>query len=83
MAKQMNSQSLPSLWMLVALGVLFLSAQPMRAQVAGGTILGTVTDPGGAVIPNAQVTMKDSATGRVSHREHKLVWFLHSNQPAA
>jgi len=52
-----------SMWILVAAGVLILNSEPMKAQVAGGTILGTVTDPGGAVIANAEVTIKDTATG--------------------
>lgn len=34
-----------------------------HAQVAGGTVLGTVSDPSGAVVKNAQVAVKDQATG--------------------
>ena len=33
-----------------------------RAQVAGGSIVGTVTDPSGAVVANAEVTITDRAT---------------------
>lgn len=44
---------------------LFSYPLPLRAQVAGGTILGTVSDASGAVVPNAQVTIKDVATGVV------------------
>jgi hypothetical protein len=36
---------------------------PAGAQVAGGTILGTITDASGGVIPNAQVSIKNVATG--------------------
>src|SRR5579864_9052761 len=34
-----------------------------EAQVAGGTILGAVTDPSGAAVASAQVTIKNVATG--------------------
>ena len=46
---------------LVAL--VFLLGTALHAQVAGtGTIQGTVTDPTGAVIPDAQVTLIETAT---------------------
>jgi Carboxypeptidase regulatory-like domain len=39
-------------------GLFWLSAAPIQAQLAGnGAITGTVTDPSGAVIPNATVTV--------------------------
>jgi Carboxypeptidase regulatory-like domain/TonB dependent receptor/TonB-dependent Receptor Plug Domain len=54
---------------VVAMGVflafvfcLFVSA-PVRAQVTGATLSGTVTDASGAVIANAQVSIKNTATG--------------------
>src|SRR6202030_3340693 len=54
---------------LVAMGVflafvlcLFVSV-PVRAQVTGATLSGTVTDASGAVIANAQVAIKNTATG--------------------
>jgi outer membrane receptor protein involved in Fe transport len=46
----------------VALTGLLLSV-PLSAQVAGGTLSGTVTDQSGAVIPNGQVSIKNVATG--------------------
>lgn len=36
---------------------------PLYAQVVGGTFSGTVSDPTGAVIPNVQVSIKNTATG--------------------
>lgn len=39
------------------------SAVPVASQTFRGTILGTVTDPNGAVIPEAAVTAKNIATG--------------------
>jgi hypothetical protein len=54
---------------LVAMGVflafvlcLFVSV-PVCAQVTGATLSGTVTDASGAVIANAQVSIKNTATG--------------------
>jgi len=36
---------------------------PMRAQVTGGTITGTVTDTSGGAITNAEIYIKNTATG--------------------
>lgn len=41
----------------------FLSVFAIYAQTATGTILGSVSDPSGAVIPNASVTISNKATG--------------------
>ncbi|GAC1680639.1 MAG: hypothetical protein PVS2B2_19120 [Candidatus Acidiferrum sp.] len=41
---------------------LFLSV-PTQAQVAGGTLSGTITDPSGGEVPLAQVVIKNVATG--------------------
>ena len=50
---------------LVVLALLFPNSFPANAQVAGGTILGKVTDPSGAVLANAEITIKDVSTGVV------------------
>ncbi len=46
---------------LIAIGVPF--PHPVRAQVAGATLTGTVTDSSGATIPKAQLTITDLSTG--------------------
>ena len=46
---------------LLILAILF--STPARAQVAGGTLSGTVFDPSGAGIPKATVVIKNVATG--------------------
>lgn len=48
---------------VVALGMSLLFSAQTRAQVTGATLSGTVTDASGAVIPNAQVSIKNTATG--------------------
>src|SRR5579871_3296404 len=46
---------------LLIIGLLISS--PTYAQVAGATLSGTVTDPSGAGIPNAHLSIKNTATG--------------------
>src|SRR6266853_1409349 len=47
----------------VALTMLSINAPRSLAQVAGGTLTGTITDKTGSEIPNAQIVIKDLATG--------------------
>ena len=47
----------------LVLGFLLLAATGLMAQTFRGTILGTVTDPAGAVISGAKVTVRNTATG--------------------
>jgi hypothetical protein len=59
-------RSFRAICVLAALiSILFSGSPTIHGQVAGGTILGTVSDTSGAVIANAQVTIKDVATGVV------------------
>jgi len=50
---------------LPALLLAALSAPALHAQQARGTILGTITDPSGAAVPNADVTVTNTGTGAV------------------
>src|SRR2546423_8042638 len=51
-----------SLTMTAVLLLLFLGAQPLRAQVDTGTLLGTVTDASGAPVNGARVTLTNEGT---------------------
>jgi carboxypeptidase family protein len=43
--------------------IIFFATMPAFAQAGRGSISGTVTDPSGAVVPAAQVVLRDPATG--------------------
>ncbi|HTS56029.1 MAG TPA: TonB-dependent receptor, partial [Terriglobales bacterium] len=47
----------------IGLAIVFLAAVSLWAQTFRGTILGTVTDPSGAVLGGATVTVKNAGTG--------------------
>ena len=64
----MSSRRIPSVYLsagiatiLLILGIIFPTA--VMAQVAGGTISGTITDPSEKSIPEAQVSITNVATG--------------------
>src|SRR5712692_3829346 len=48
---------------LVILAIAVLSASPAYAQVSGATLSGTITDPSGAAIAGAKVSIANTATG--------------------
>jgi hypothetical protein len=53
----------------ICLVFLLLAAVSLSAQTFRGTILGTVTDPTGAVVAGAKVTVKNTGTGLVRTTE--------------
>ncbi|MBV9074649.1 MAG: carboxypeptidase regulatory-like domain-containing protein, partial [Acidobacteria bacterium] len=52
-----------------ALAILVASFFPsaLSAQTVGATLSGTITDPSGSVIPNAQVAIVNNGTGAVTN----------------
>jgi protocatechuate 3,4-dioxygenase beta subunit len=48
---------------LLCLSSIVITAPTLRAQTLYGSIVGTVTDQSGAVVPNAQVKAVNPATG--------------------
>lgn len=50
-------------WVLLAAALVTLAPAPAAAQLTTGTIVGTVTDQTGAVLPGVDVTIKNTNTG--------------------
>jgi len=49
--------------------IIFLTPCPLHAQNWNSHLEGLITDPSGAVIPQAQVTLKNTASGQVRHTQ--------------
>lgn len=66
-------------WALALSLVLFFVMSNAHAQEFRGTISGTVTDPSGAVVSNALVTVTETNTGTVVSIEDPLFAEMRSN----
>lgn len=59
----MPRRKMPGTQMILIVASFCLGLRPLNAQLESGAILGTVTDPSQAVIPNAKVTLTNEETG--------------------
>src|ERR1700674_111267 len=59
----MNSRTVESMLFASILCLAVVISLPLRAQVTGATLSGTITDAQGGAIPNATVSAKNVATG--------------------
>ncbi len=50
--------------LVVLAGIMLLSAAPLFAQIDTGSVVGTVSDPSGAVLSGAQVTLTNEGTNQ-------------------
>lgn len=57
---------MPTGWVLtIALFAFLFMATSLQGQTVAGTVTGTITDPSGAIVPGAIVTVKNTNTGGV------------------
>src|ERR1700732_5237871 len=59
----MNSRTVESMLFASILCLAVVISVPLRAQVTGATLSGTISDAQGGAIPNANISAKNVATG--------------------
>jgi hypothetical protein len=60
----------PWTWIL---GIFLLLSVPLRAQVGGATLYGIISNPTGAVVPNAKVSVEGRMSPRVNRRKPRPI----------
>src|SRR6202047_5336747 len=59
----MNQKLIKYVVIVLTIGISLVVSLPLQAQVAGGTLSGRTADTSGVIVPNAEVEIKNSATG--------------------
>ena len=68
--------------LLIGLLLCLAGAPQTHAQIVGGTILGTITDSSGAVVPEAQISIRNLANGTIRSVKTRS-WVLTPISPGA